>query len=138
MGKTRNRNIYSKPKNDLALSFRTNNKEFLELKKLLGTENTSKAINEAIKHYLKSKSTPETSYQCYKCGHKILKQETYYCNLDQLEVRAEDEIIVTKGEPQNILCMKCAKNNPKILEFIESEDSVKGDHVVTSNRAIKD
>ena len=134
MGKQRNRDVYAKDLNDLPLSFRTNKKNFLKLKGLLGTSNTSRAINEAIKHYLSSKSTPESNYECDSCGKKILKQETYYCNLDQLEIRTDDEIVVTKGEPVKILCMKCAKKEPKILEFIESEDKGDGDRVKEGER----
>ncbi|MDO8647318.1 MAG: hypothetical protein Q7R70_02790 [Candidatus Diapherotrites archaeon] len=134
MSKPRNRDIYAKELNDLPLSFRTNKKNFVKLKELLGTTNTSKAINEAIKHYLSSKNTLESNYECDSCNKKILKQEPYYCNLDQLEIRTDDEIVVTKAEPVKIICLKCAKKDPKILEFIESEDNGKGDQVKESNR----
>lgn len=134
----------SKPKNrdnapnkkDKKLSLRINSAMLDELQKKSNNINSSKAINTAIKEYLKSKRSVETNYECYSCGKKILKQELYYCNLDQLEIRIDNEIIVTKGEPTKILCLKCAKKVPKILKFIESKDEEEGDLVGDSDRNV--
>jgi hypothetical protein len=133
MGKTKNRdNIPSKK--DKKLSLRLNSVLLDELQRKSNCTNSSKAINQAIKEYIESKRSIETNYECDSCRRKILKQELYYCNLDQLEIRMDNEIIVTKGEPKKILCMKCAKKEPQILEFIESKDEEEGDLVGESNR----
>jgi hypothetical protein len=133
MGKTKNRN-YTEPKKDQRLSLRLNSVLLDELKNKSNQQSPTKAIDEAIKDYLTSKRDTTTDYICEKCNKKMLKQEMYYCNLDQLEIRMDDEIIVTKSEPIKILCISCAKKDNKILEFIESEDDCYGTFVAESDR----
>ena len=133
MGKLKDRTKQHKTK-DYKMSMRINSVLLDELKNKTKNNNNTKAIEEAIKEYLASKRNNNTNYVCYNCGKTILKQEMYYCNLDQLEIRMNNEIIVTKGEPTKILCMKCAKKDKKILKFIESEDEEKEDLVGETKR----
>lgn len=137
MGKPKNRDNDNKQRKDIRISIRTNKGLLEELREQTGRPNNTKAIEEAMNEYLKFKRNPESSYKCEECGNKILKQETYYCNLDQLEIRTDTEIIVTKGEPTKVLCLKCAKKHSAILEFVESEDTGEGDQVKESARVVK-
>lgn len=129
MGKLKDRSAEQKTKKDARISFRTSSVLLGELRAKTKKLDNSKAIDEAIKEYLKFKRDPKTKYKCAKCKKKILKQEPYYCIAHQLELNTGSEIIVTKAELLEINCMKCAKKEPDILKFIESEDS-KGEETV--------
>ena len=133
------RNVENQSKKNIKISLRTNHVLIDELKQKSGKQDTTKAIEEAIKEYLEFKRDTSTNYVCDECNKTIKKQEPYFCNLNQLEIRTNNEIVVTKGEPQKILCMKCAKKDSKILEFIESEEAdEEGNQVVESSRILND
>jgi hypothetical protein len=121
MSKPKNRDIKEKEKKDVKVSFRTS-EALLETLKNKTRRNTSAAIEKAIISYIEANRKPETDYKCCECRKKIFQQEIYYCNLDQSEMRLEDEIIIIKSEPTNILCGKCVKKNKEIKKFMESED----------------
>jgi hypothetical protein len=135
MGKPKDR-AKEKEKYDKLISIRVNSTLLQILKDQAKTDNVSKAINESIKKFVSYERDKDTGYECYSCNKKILEQELYFCTINQLEVRTNEGIIPTKGEPTNILCMKCAKKNPPILKFIESEDEEEGDLVVETSRKI--
>jgi predicted RNA-binding Zn-ribbon protein involved in translation (DUF1610 family) len=120
-------------KKDTSITLRTRNVLLDELRRKTNQTQNSKAIDTAIKEYLEIKRDKKTNYTCYDCGETILKQELYYCKLQNLEMR-DDEIITIRSEPTNILCMECAKKNPKTLEFIESKDGEEGDKVAVGER----
>lgn len=135
MGKLKDRDNENQKK-DTRLSFRTSSVLLDELKQKTGKTDMSKAIQEAINEYLKFKRNPETDYACYECNKKILTQEQYYCNIDQLEIRTPEEIIPLKGEPTKILCLKCANKHAQIKKFIQTELDQEGTQVQTNERKI--
>jgi hypothetical protein len=134
MGKPKDRNSVSKLTKDTKISLRTNSDLLNELKNKTNNSNNSKAIEEAIKECLRNKLTPETDYACMRCGKKIFKQEIYFADTIQLELRTDTEIIITKSEVKKILCLKCAKRNKENKAFIESEEDGKGELVSESER----